>query len=107
MAANLCFVVHAAKTDTDELAAHGARDRLTERRLSDAGGTNKAKDWRLPVRRELANSKIFDDPSLDLFQPDGRRSGIDPAGYVWQSPGFPTTTGASTSYTFPVAGTMA
>src|SRR6202020_2743325 len=42
MAAGLRFVVHAAEADPDELAAHGARDRLTERRLADSGWPDEA-----------------------------------------------------------------
>ena len=70
MAADLRFVVHAAEADADELAVHGARDRLTERGLADAGRPDKAEDRRLAVRRELANGEIFDDPALDLLQPE-------------------------------------
>src|SRR6202034_3855205 len=51
MAADLCFVMHAAEADPDKLAVHGARDRLTERCLADAGRSDKAEEWRLAVRR--------------------------------------------------------
>ena len=36
VAANLRFVMHAAETDADKFAVHGAGDRLTERGLADA-----------------------------------------------------------------------
>jgi hypothetical protein len=42
MAADLGLVVHAAEAHAHELAAHGARDRLAERGLADAGRPDKA-----------------------------------------------------------------
>jgi hypothetical protein len=84
MTADLRFVVHAAEADAHKLAVHGARDRLTERRLADAGRSDKAEDRRLAVWRELAHSEIFDDPALDLVQPEvilvedaSRRADVD------------------------------
>jgi hypothetical protein len=41
VAADLRLVTDAADRDPDELAADGARDRLPERRLTDAGGPTK------------------------------------------------------------------
>ena len=68
MAADFRLVVHAAETDADEFAAHGARDRLAERGLADAGRPDEAQDRRLALRRELAHGEIFDDPPLDLVE---------------------------------------
>ena len=42
VAANLRFVMHAAETDADKFAVHGARDRLTERGLADAWRPDEA-----------------------------------------------------------------
>ena len=70
MASDLRFVVHAAQAHPDKLAVHGARDRLTERRLADTGRSDKAEDRRLALRRELAHCEIFDDPALDLLKPE-------------------------------------
>ena len=47
MAAQLGFVVHAAQTHALELAPDGARDRLPERGLADAGRADEAQDRRL------------------------------------------------------------
>ena len=68
MAADLGFVVHAAEADAHELAAHGARDRLAERRLADAGRADETQDRRLALRRELAHREILDDAPLDLLE---------------------------------------
>ena len=69
MAADLGLVVHAAQADAHELAVHGARDRLAERRLADAGRPDEAQDRRLAVRRELAHRQVLDDAPLDLVEP--------------------------------------
>ena len=68
MAADLGFVMHAAEAHADKFAVHGARDRLAERGLADAGRPDEAKDRRLAVRRQLAHRQIFDDPALDLLE---------------------------------------
>ena len=68
MAADFRLVVHAAEADADEFAVHGARDRLAERGLADAGRSDEAQDRRLALRRELAHGEIFDDPPLDLVE---------------------------------------
>ena len=66
--ADLGFIMHAAKADAHEFAVHGARDRLPQRGLADAGRSHEAQNWRLSVRGELADRQIFDDPPLDLFK---------------------------------------
>src|SRR5262245_27656490 len=68
MAADFGFVVYAAERHAHEFPAHGACDRLPERRLADAGRTDEAQDRRLALRRELAHREIFDDPPLDLVE---------------------------------------
>ena len=68
MAADFRLVVHAAEADAHEFAAHGARDRLAERGLADAGRPDEAEDRRLALRRQLAHGEIFDDPPLDLVE---------------------------------------
>ena len=68
MAADLGLVVHAAQADARELAAHGAGDRLAQRRLADAGRSGEAQDRRLAFGRQLAHGQVFDDALLDLFQ---------------------------------------
>src|SRR5436305_7666041 len=47
--------LHDALPISDELAVHGAGDRLAERGLAHAGRTDEAQDRRLAVRRELAH----------------------------------------------------
>src|SRR5260370_2023167 len=66
--ADLRLVVHAAKADADELALHGARDRLTERGLADARRPDEAQNRSLALRTELAHRKKLNDAPLDLFQ---------------------------------------
>ena len=68
VAADLRLVVHAAEADAHEFAVHGARDRLAERGLADAGRADEAQDRRLALRRELAHGEIFDDAALDLVE---------------------------------------
>ena len=68
VAADLGLVMHAAEADAHEFAVHGARDRLAERGLADAGRTDEAQDRRLALRRELAHGEIFDDAPLDLVE---------------------------------------
>src|SRR5262249_40528832 len=69
MPTDLGFVVNTAKTDANEFAVHGARNRLTERRLADARRTHEAENWRFALRSKLTDRQIFDDTPLDLFQP--------------------------------------
>src|SRR5437879_13018142 len=69
MAADLGLVVDAAQAHARELAAHGARDRLAERRLADARWPDETQDRRLAFGLQLAHLQIFDDPMLHLLQP--------------------------------------
>ena len=68
MAADLGLVVHAAEADPHELAAHGARDRLAERGLADAGRADEAQDRALAFGVELAHGEVLEDAPLDLVQ---------------------------------------
>ena len=68
MAADFRLVVHAAERDAHEFAVHGARDRLAERGLADAGRPDEAQDRRLALRRQFADGEIFDDAPLDLVE---------------------------------------
>ena len=50
MAAQLCFVAHAAQTQPFEFSSHRARDRTAQRSLADTGSADKTKNWALRVR---------------------------------------------------------
>ena len=74
MAANLGLVVHAAKRRPRELAAHRARDRLTERGLADAWRADEAQDrlaaavGRAPHLLQTADREVLDDALLHLVE---------------------------------------
>ncbi len=68
VAADFRLVVDAAERHAHELPVHGARDRLAERGLADAGRTDEAQDRRLALRGKLAHGEIFDDAPLDLVE---------------------------------------
>ena len=68
MPADLGFVAHAAERDADELALHGARDRLAERGLADAGRADEAQDRPFHVAFELPHREVFDDALFDLVE---------------------------------------
>ena len=70
VAADLGLVMHAAEADAHELAAQRLGDRLAERGLADAGRPDEAQDRRLAARRELQHRQVFDDPALDLVEPE-------------------------------------
>src|SRR5207248_930170 len=76
--ADLRLVPHAAERNPDELAVHGPRDRLAERRLADAGradqgehgtGAPAADDPEATVAAPLAHRQVLDDPVLHVLQP--------------------------------------
>src|SRR5208282_756331 len=63
--------------DPDELAAHGPRDRLAQRRLADArradqrehgAGTPPADDAHAAIGTALAHREVLDDALLDVVQ---------------------------------------
>ena len=74
VAANLGFVAHAAERDADELPVHGTRDRLSQRRLADAGRSDEAENGSLDRRRrrrgplQFLDGEIFDDAFFDLAE---------------------------------------
>ena len=68
MTADLGLVAHAAERDADELPRHGARDRLAERRLADAGRADEAQDRALHVAFQLPDRQVLDDALLDLVE---------------------------------------
>src|SRR6202022_4010757 len=68
MATDFRLVVDATEAHPHEFAVHGARDRLAQRRLADAGRPDEAQDRGLALRGELAYGQILDDPALDLLQ---------------------------------------
>ena len=75
MAADLGLVAHAAQRHADELAAHGAGDRLADRGLAGAGRPDQGQDRaRLAVGRDVAlgaqllDGDVLDDAVLDVLQ---------------------------------------
>ena len=78
MSTDLGFIVNAAQRDTGELAPQGARHRLAERGLADAGRSDQGDDRaRSPTTDHLeatgiaplAHGEKLDDPVLDVLQP--------------------------------------
>src|ERR1700688_4576087 len=68
MAANLGLVADAADREAYALAAHRARDRLSERRLSDARRTDEAQNRAGHLFLELADREILDDPVFHFVE---------------------------------------
>src|SRR5690606_19227950 len=62
--ANRCLIVIATQRDPDELTPESARNPLTERRLTDTGRSNQAKNRTFLVLLELAYRQVFDDALL-------------------------------------------
>src|SRR5207244_3203894 len=62
------LVVHATERDAVELAPERARDRATERRLTDAGRSDEAEDRTLLVLLELADGEVLEDALLHLLE---------------------------------------
>src|SRR5450759_581206 len=69
MAADLRLVVDAAQAHPDELAAHRAGDRLSERGLADAGRTHEAEDRAADRRSKSADREVLEDALLDFSSP--------------------------------------
>src|SRR4029077_13156046 len=78
VAADLRLVPDTAQGDPDELAAHGPRDRLAERRLADAGradqgehgtGAPAADDPEAAAAAPLAHPQVLDAPALHVVEP--------------------------------------
>src|SRR5207249_7299548 len=68
VAADLGLVPDAAERDTDELPAHGARDRAAERGLADAGRPDEAEDGPLRVPAQPPDREVLEDAVLDLLE---------------------------------------
>src|SRR5690606_10345033 len=69
MPADLGLVAHAAEADADEIATGGARDRLAERGLADAGRAHEAEDRTLDLLDEGLDGEELEDPLLRLLEP--------------------------------------
>ena len=68
VATDFRFIVNAAQADADKLATGRFGDALAERRLADAGRTDKAQDRTLALRVQLAHREILEDASLHLVE---------------------------------------
>ena len=74
VAADLGLVADAAEAHAHELASERAGDRLAQRRLADAGGSDEAEDGSaalvldLALAPEAAHRQVLEDAVLDLFQ---------------------------------------
>ena len=68
MAADLRLVVDAAEAHAHELAAHGPRDALAERRLADAWRPDEGQDGAADGVRQGAHREVLEDALLDLLQ---------------------------------------
>src|SRR5207342_3961630 len=68
MTTDLGFVTDAAETDADKFATERAGDRLTERGLSDARGSDETENRTLHFVFELPHGEIFKDPFLHFLQ---------------------------------------
>src|SRR5439155_23085945 len=75
--ADLGLVAHASQGDADELPSEGARDRLAQRGLPDAGGSDQREDragsaaallGEPALRAELADRQVLDDPVLHIAE---------------------------------------
>ncbi len=68
VAANLGFVVHAAKSDAHEFAAERTRDGLAERSFADTWRPHEAKDWPLHAGLKFLHRQVIEDALLHLLQ---------------------------------------
>ena len=68
VAADLRLVVDAAQAHAHELAAHGPRDALAERRLADAWRSNEGQDRAADLVRQRAHREVLEDALLDLLE---------------------------------------
>ncbi len=69
VAADLRLVAHAAQRHAQELAAHGARDRLPERSLAHAGRTREAENGPLQIAAQRAHREELEHALLHLGEP--------------------------------------
>jgi len=68
MAADLGFIVHAAKRKAHELASQRPRDGLAERGLAHAGRSDEAENRTLHVRLQSTHREVIEDAILYFFQ---------------------------------------
>ena len=68
MAADLGLVMDAAEAHAHELAAHGARDALAQRRLADAWRADEGQDGAADRVRQGAHREVLEDALLDLLE---------------------------------------
>ena len=68
VAADLRLVVDAAEAHAHELAAHGPRDALAERRLADAWRSDEGEDRAADLLRQRAHREVLEDALLDLLE---------------------------------------
>src|SRR5690606_30739543 len=68
MSADLRLVVHAAKRDSRELAAHRAGDALAKGGLADTGWPDETENRTLAVGIQLAYGEVLENALLDLLQ---------------------------------------
>src|SRR5438309_2337805 len=66
--ADLRLVAYAAQRDAHELAADRARDRSSQRRLADAGGSQEAEDRPVHAAAQLAHGQVIEDAVLDVLE---------------------------------------
>ena len=65
---NFRLVVHAAQAESLEAAANRTRDRMSQRRLADAGRADETEDRRVATRVEFHHRQMFENPLLDVVQ---------------------------------------
>ena len=68
VAADLRLVVDAAQAHAHELAAHGPRDALAERRLAHAWRSDEGQDGAADLVRQGAHREVLEDALLDLLE---------------------------------------
>src|SRR5579862_2369806 len=68
MATDFGFVTHASKRDADELAASGARYRLTERGFADSRRPNQAEDRTLELSDQGLDGEVLENTLLHLLE---------------------------------------
>ncbi len=68
MAANLCFVTHAAERQAHKLPAGSPSDGFTEARFANSRWANKTKNRSLGILYQLTHGEIFENSLLDLLQ---------------------------------------
>ena len=68
MSANFRFIVHPAKRDAHELAAHGPSDRFPQRSFAHARRSDEAKDGSLHTWLKFLDRQIIQNAFLHLLE---------------------------------------